>query len=86
MKMSRLIVITAFLFGYVISDLVHNVKSGFISEVAAEVGGMSYLDLRRDRDFKKAVRSIVDSDCTVRLSGGYVESDYIYGLNGDLSC
>ncbi len=86
MKMSRLVVITSFLFGYVISDLVHNVKSGFISEVAAEVGGMSYSDLRRDRDFKKAVRYIVDSDCTVRLSGGYVESGYIYGLNGDLSC
>ena len=86
MKNNRLIVLTAFLFGYALSDVVNNVSNGFISAVVAEVDGMTYTELRRDRDFKKAVRYIVDSDCTVRLSGGYVESDYIYGLNGDLSC
>lgn len=86
MKINKLAVITAFLFGYVTSDVVNNVNNGFISDAKAEVAGMSYYDLRRDRDFKKAVRYIVNSDCTVNLSGGYVDSDYIYGLNGNIDC
>ena len=86
MKNNKLIVLTTFFFGYVISDVVNNVSNGFISAVVAEVDGMTYRELRRDRDFKKAVRYIVDSDCTVSLSGGYVDSGYIYGMDGDISC
>ena len=33
-------------------------------EVKADVGGMDYRDLRRDRDFRKAVEYIVE-DCSV---------------------
>ncbi len=35
-----------------------------VAEAKAEVAGMSYRDLRRDRDFKKAVKYIVEN-CTV---------------------
>jgi len=38
-----------------------------VAEAKAKVAGMSYSDLRRDRDFKKAVRYIVE-DCTVSES------------------
>ena len=41
----------------------------------ADVAGMDYRDLRRDRDFKKAVKYIVDR-CSV-----YIEGDY-----GSISC
>ena len=36
----------------------------FISAAYADVGGMNYRELRRDRDFKRAVRYIVES-CSV---------------------
>ena len=68
MKNNKLIVLTAFFFGYVISDVVNNVSNGFISEVAADVAGMNYSDLRRDRDFKKAVKYIVSANCSIRGS------------------
>ena len=60
MKINRLVAITAFLFGYAISDVVNNVNNGFLSEVSAEVDGMTFSDLRRDRDFKKAVKYLVE--------------------------
>lgn len=40
----------------------------FISAAYADVGGMDYRELRRDRDFKRAVEYIVES-CRVRGSG-----------------
>ena len=43
-------------------------KVNLISEAKAEVAGMSYYDLKRDRDFKKAVRYIVE-DCRISASG-----------------
>ena len=43
----------------------------FISAAYADVGGMNYIELRRDRDFKKAVHYIVES-CSV--------------YNGSISC
>ena len=34
-------------------------------EVKADVGGMDYMDLKMDYDFKKAVRKVVVRYCTV---------------------
>jgi hypothetical protein len=51
-----------------------------LQEAKAEVAGMDYSDLRRDRDFQKAVAYIVES-CTV---DGYVDGDYLSG--GSISC
>ena len=42
-----------------------------VEPVQAEVSGMDYYDLRRDRDFKKAVKYVISGNC-------YVSSDYIY--------
>ena len=60
----------------------------FIAEANAEVAGMSHRDLRRDRDFKKAVIYILENNvgsivenCTV---SGYVDGDYLYGTS--ISC
>ena len=39
--------------------------------VKADVAGMSYRDLRKDRDFRKAVRYVVERDC-------YTEDSSIY--------
>ena len=33
-----------------------------INEVSAEVGGMDYKELRRDKDFRRAVKYVVDQD------------------------
>lgn len=52
----------------------------FTAEARADVAGMSYFQLRRDRDFKKAVEYIVQN-CTV---SGYVEDGYLY--SSDISC
>ena len=43
-------------------------------EANADVAGMDHRDLRRDRDFKKAVKYIVQR-CSVT---GYVEDDYLH--------
>ena len=51
-----------------------------ISQANAEVSGMNYRSLRRDRDFKKAVAYLVE-ECTV---SGYVDDEYLYG--GSISC
>jgi hypothetical protein len=65
-----LLIIAAFSFGYVLNDLTEgNVK--IIPELNAEVAGMIHYDLRRDRDFKKAVKYVISGNC-------YVDSDYIY--------
>jgi len=59
-----LLIIAVFSFGYVLNDLTEgNVK--IIPELNAEVAGMDHRDLRRDRDFKKAVRWVVSGNCYV---------------------
>ena len=66
-----LLIIAVFSFGYVLNDLTEgNVK--IIPDLNAEVAGMDHRDLRRDRDFKKAVRWVVSGNC------------YVYG--NDISC
>ena len=42
-----------------------------ITNANAEVDGMNYNELRRDRDFKRAVRRVVSGYC-------YVDSGYVY--------
>lgn len=42
-----------------------------ISEARADVAGMDYRELSRDRDFKKAVWRVVSGNC-------YVDAEYIY--------
>ena len=58
-----------FSFGYVANDLANN-RISVVPVAQAEVAGMDYRDLRRDRDFKKAVRTVVSSSC-------YVDDDTI---------
>jgi len=52
----------------------------FVEDAKADVAGMDHRDLRRDRDFKKAVKYIVEN-CSV---SGYVDDDYLY--NTSISC
>lgn len=60
MKINRLLIITAFLFGYSISNIVNNLGNGFISDVSAEVDGMDWMDLVADYDFRTAVMKVVN--------------------------
>ena len=46
-------------------------KDDIITTANAEVAGMSYYDLKRDRDFKRAVRSVISGSC-------YVDAGYVY--------
>lgn len=59
-----------FSFGYVANDLANN-RISVVPLAQAEVAGMDYHDLRRDRDFKKAVQRVVSGNC-------YVDDDTIY--------
>ena len=81
-EMRKLAILTAFLAGYVVNDMVGE----FAPVVHAEVAGMDRYDLKRDRDFKRAVEDIAEDvieDCEV--SGGYVDGDYIYGTR-EIEC
>ncbi|MDC1115937.1 hypothetical protein OAT37_04245 [Alphaproteobacteria bacterium] len=75
-----LLVLTIFSFGYVLNDVLEEYDLNLIDKVRSEVAGMDYRDLRRDRDFKKAVKYIVER-CSV---SGYVDSDYLYSTS--ISC
>jgi len=48
----------------------------YIPEASADVDGMNSNELRRDRDFKRAVQDIV-GDC--QLYGNAYASGYVYG-------
>ena len=69
-----------FCMGYVANDILRDSDIKLIDKVNAEVAGMNYYDLRRDRDFKKAVRYIVEN-CSV---SGHVSGDYLH--NTSISC
>ena len=58
-----LLMLAVFSFGYVVNDIVHETKP-VIFPLQAEVAGMSYFELIRDRDFSRAVESIIE-DCYV---------------------
>ena len=40
----------------------------YIPEASADVAGMNHLDLRRDYDFKKAVRYLIENDYDIEDS------------------
>jgi hypothetical protein len=58
-KNLKLYILLAFFSGYFISDVIINNENGFMPNAKADVGGMDYYDLRRDRDFVKAVKYVV---------------------------
>jgi hypothetical protein len=80
--------VTAASLGYVANDAVREL--GFVGTGAAhaEVAGMSYYELRRDRDFRRAVEEIAEEAARDLIAGcavdGYVDDDYFYG--GTLNC
>ena len=74
------IFLIVFSLGYVANDILRENNLDLINVANAEVAGMDNRDLRRDRDFKKAVQYIVEN-CVVT---GYVDVDYLY--RSDISC
>ena len=76
-----------------LSILAHPRISFILAEPAhAGVGGQGYYALKRDRDFKRAVKSIVEN-CSFsgRINAsGYADGDYVsvdgYLSYGDISC
>ena len=57
-----LLFVTIFSFVYVFNDVLKEFDFSLINEVSAEVGGMDYKELRRDKDFRRAVKYVVDQD------------------------
>ena len=72
--------VAAFSLGFFANDVSDIFGIEFISNIHADVDGMGYRELRRDRDFRRAVESIVEG-CSV---SGYVDDDYLYGTS--VSC
>ena len=62
------------------NDILRETNIKLIDNVYAEVDGMDYRELRRDRDFRRAVQYIVEG-CG---GNGYVNGNYVYRLS--LSC
>jgi hypothetical protein len=66
-KNLKLYILLAFFSGYFISDVIINNENGFVPNAKADVGGMDYYDLRRDRDFVKAVKYVVAENCHTHI-------------------
>ncbi|MEC7832245.1 MAG: hypothetical protein VX440_00530 [Pseudomonadota bacterium] len=66
-----LLFLTIFSFGYVFNDILKEYNLNIIDKVKADVAGMDYRELRRDRDFKRAVRHVISGNC-------YVDGSYVY--------
>lgn len=65
MKNAKLIAFAVvFASGVLFKAILDYNDSNLITESYADVDGMSYIELRRDRDFKKAVQYIVEN-CSV---------------------
>jgi hypothetical protein len=64
------ILAAVFSFGYVGNDVV-NSRLNLVPVAEADIMGMGYRELSRDRDFKKAVQRVVSGNC-------YVDLDSIY--------
>ena len=52
------VLVAVFSFGYVANDLANN-RISVVPLAQAEVAGMDYHDLRRDRDFKKPCNELL---------------------------
>lgn len=57
--------VLAFCCGFLGKTIVDETGIDIVSVAYAEVAGMDYRELRRDRDFKKAVRRVVENYCSV---------------------
>lgn len=68
----KAMVVVSFMVGYIANDVVRTLDVSLISPAQASVAGMDYRDLRRDRDFKKAVRYVVGNNCQSQGVGEYI--------------
>ena len=57
------LILAIFSLGYTSNDLLKRINYSPVSPLHAEVDGMGHKELRKDRDFKKAVRMVVMSYC-----------------------
>ena len=64
-------VVVSFMVGYIANDFVKTLDVSLIRPAQASVAGMDYRDLRRDRDFKRAVRYVVEN-CRSRGADNYI--------------
>lgn len=71
-----------FALGFVTSQISSRYDIQVVSNANADVAGMDSSDLRRDRDFRRAVERIVE-DCSV---SGSVDVDVEWMYGGDISC
>lgn len=60
----------AFSIGVLGKTAVDHINYEFVSPAYADVAGMSHRELSRDRDFRRAVMTVVSSYC------------YVYGVSG----
>jgi hypothetical protein len=60
---SKIFIALSFFVGYFVNDMFNMDGIRPISVAHARVAGMSYLDLKNDQDFKKAVMSIAEEQC-----------------------
>ena len=69
-KISYLLV-TSFLLGYFVNDVVTNTQIKLVSEANASVAGMDYYALKNDYDFRRAVMTVAEEECRtdIRLKG-----------------
>jgi hypothetical protein len=61
-KISYLLV-TSFLLGYFVNDVVSNNQIKFVSDANAAVAGMDYYALENDYDFRRAVMTVAEEEC-----------------------
>jgi len=66
---TTVLIIFVFILGFTVRDL----STNLVSNADADVAGMRFGDLKGDRDFRKAVKYIVQQDC-------YVDDNYTYIL------
>lgn len=60
-----LLAFSTFSLGYMVSDLNKESTLSLFPQAHADVAGMDAYDLRSDYDFKKAVRYVVENNCSV---------------------
>ncbi len=73
----------AFLAGYFVSDVINDAGISFISEARADIDGMSYYDLKRDLNFVRAVKYVVEENCRtdLRTKNGRIKTYHHCGQN-----
>ena len=69
MKKLLTVLFIGFLFGYFVSNILGTKVE---QKANAEVAGMDKWDLKRDYDFKNAVKDVISSDCYIDRYGRIV--------------